>query len=64
MQLQFTKDVGQRFKKGDVRDYPKRTWTDIERSAGRDLASFTRADIQPVEDKPRRLVAREAAAQA
>ena len=28
MQRVFTKDVG-RFKKGDVRDYPKATWIDL-----------------------------------
>ena len=40
----FTKDVGKRFKKGDVRDYPAPTWSGISRSLKLKLDKFS----QPV----------------
>lgn len=38
----FTKDIG-RFKKGDVREYPKHTWDNIAKSAkAKSLDDFSR----------------------
>ena len=36
----FTTDVG-RFRKGDVRDYPKQVWDGIAKSAKRSINSFS-----------------------
>lgn len=40
MQRVFIEDVG-RFKKGDIRDYPKGTWGNIARSSNNKLESIT-----------------------
>ncbi len=40
MVRKFTKDVG-RFRKDDVRDYPKSTWDDIAASVNRPLSRFS-----------------------
>ena len=37
----FTKDLGQNFRKGDVKDYPHRTWDTIAKAAGKSLDSFS-----------------------
>ena len=37
----FLKDVGINFKRGDVREFPRDTWQNIEQSAGESLDSFT-----------------------
>lgn len=41
MERIFTKDVG-RFKSGDLRDYAKGVWTQIERNVRKPLDSFTK----------------------
>lgn len=41
MERMFTRDVGKRFKKGEVRDYPGATWNDIARIVGRKLDTFS-----------------------
>lgn len=41
MQRVFTKNVGKRFKKGDVRDYPPVTWQQIAANARMKLDTFT-----------------------
>lgn len=50
MQRQFTKDAGPRFKKGDVRDYPRETWNTICDNLGaKTLDDFSCAvDERPV----------------
>lgn len=35
MLRKFTVDVGTKFKKGDVRDYPKVTWMQLASNAGK-----------------------------
>ena len=44
MQRVFTKDVG-RFRKGDVRDYPKPLWQDIARSQKMKLEDFSKLAV-------------------
>lgn len=41
MERMFTKDVGKRFKKGDVRDYPPSTWVTIARNVKMKLETFS-----------------------
>lgn len=41
MERIFLKDIGKNFKKGDVKDYPRSTWEQIEKSAGEKLADFS-----------------------
>lgn len=53
MELQFTRNVGDRFKKGEVRDYPKNTWEQIALNAKVPLEKFTRVVAQDVDDKRR-----------
>lgn len=40
MQRVFTADIG-RFKKGDIRDYPRGTWEQIATSASKKLGAIT-----------------------
>jgi len=42
MELIFTQDVG-RYKRGDVRSYPKGTWDQLAKSVKKPLSSFARA---------------------
>jgi len=44
MELVFVKNVGERFKAGDVKNYPKTTWDGIARAAGEPLEDIA----QPV----------------
>jgi hypothetical protein len=44
MQRIFTKDIG-RFKKGEVREYPKQVWEGIARSAKMKLDEFTKIAV-------------------
>ena len=47
MERIFTKNIGKRFKKGDVKDYPPIVWANIEKSAKANLESFSRpADLK------------------
>lgn len=50
MQRVFVKAVG-RFRPGDVRDYPKHVWTQLERSVGQPLDRFTRPVEEAVKDE-------------
>lgn len=45
----FTKAVG-RFRPGDIRDYPRHVWAQIERSAGQPLDRFSRPVEATVEE--------------
>ena len=42
MRLVFTKDVGENFKAGMIKDYPKSVWNRIAISAGVELKKFTK----------------------
>ena len=46
MRLVFTKDIGNNFKAGVVKDYPKPVWNQIAKSAKMALNKFTK----PVDD--------------
>lgn len=46
MRLVFTKDVGNNFKAGVVKDYPLSVWKQIAKSVKTDLNRFTK----PVDD--------------
>lgn len=48
MLREFTQDVGERFAKGEQRDYPRGTWDGISDSAGLSLDKFSR----PVVNEP------------
>lgn len=41
MRLVFTKDIGNNFKAGVVKDYPKSVWDSIAKSANMALRKFT-----------------------
>jgi len=40
MERVFTENVGN-YKAGDLRDYPRGVWSQIEKNVGKDLDSFT-----------------------
>ena len=46
----FTRDVGRRYLKGDVKDFSILTWRGIAQSAGEPLAKFSRAINDLVRD--------------
>lgn len=41
MERIFLKDIGKNFKKGQVKNYPRSVWEQIEKSAGEKLADFS-----------------------
>lgn len=50
MERIFTRKVG-RFETGDVRDYPKPVWRQIERSAKQPLEKFSRPVDEALRDQ-------------
>ena len=43
MRLVFIKDIGENFKAGVIKDYPKPVWEQIAKSAEQPLNKFTKA---------------------
>jgi len=57
MERVFTKNVGKKFKAGDIRDYPLATWKAIARDAMAPLKYFS----QPVKEAVKEMVKERAA---
>ncbi len=58
MQRIFTRDVGTKFKRGDIRSFPRGTWKGIADSAGARLDAFSEecpdGPVIPDSAKPKR----------
>jgi len=53
----FTRDVGTKFQRGDIRDYPMPVWRQIEKNEGVELKKFSSpvADLAQAEmTRPKR----------